>query len=123
MFAYYPIRQVYHGYGQAAELLGTAMTAALAIYQEDARRRAAKQAEHQVQRDNAADLEIARLNAQAAQAYQYQAANQQIATGTAPPGAPGTAPLQQKAGMSTGAKVGIGVGAAALLVGGVLVMR
>jgi hypothetical protein len=124
MFAYYPIRSVYHGYGQAAELLGTALTAAMAIYQEDARRRAAKQAEHQAARDRAAALEIANANAAAAQAHAYSVANSQIATNTAPPGSPGTMPaLTQAGGMTTGMKVGLGVGAAALLVGGVMVMR
>jgi hypothetical protein len=121
MFAYHTISPAYYGYGrfgQVAEVLGSITQAALTVYQADAQRRAIKQARHDAERQRAHELEMARQAAAAQQAAAQQAATMAVATGGA------TSAMQQAGGggMTTGTKVGLGVGAAAL-VGGALLLR
>lgn len=119
MFAYYPIRQVYHGYGQAGEIVGSLMAAAMAIYQAQQAKIAAKQARHEAARQRLADQQYAASQLALQQQQNYVATT--VATVSGQPVLPG----QQlaKPPMSTGMKIGLGVGAAALLVGGVVVLR
>jgi hypothetical protein len=96
-----------------ASAVGTGITALLTLYQMDAAKRAAKQAEHQRERDEAArrehELQMMRLNA----AQQQQMAS--VAT-NAPPSAPGAKPTNWVliGGLGLGALVVLGGGAALL---------
>jgi len=130
MFAYYPIRGVYHGYsgyrgyGTVASVFEVAMKAAMLAHQERMAAIARKQAEHDEERAYARELELEKMRAQ--RDSENRAYNATVTGGGAAsggvPGAGGGGAMPG-AGMTTGTKVGLGVGAVALLGAGAMLLR